>query len=257
MSNKLLILVTNDDGINSQGIQHLINLMSSLGEVYVVAPNKDQSGMAHSITINSTITYQKIVINPLAKAEYQCTGTPVDCVKIAINKILPKKPDLCVSGINHGSNSSINIIYSGTMSAAIEASIHNIPAIGFSLCDDGDHPNFILYSKFILSIVKTVLKNKLPKGISLNVNIPKLVNNKIKGIKICRQSEANWVETFHEYKNSKNKKYYWLTGNLNISDLSKKSDELALLNHYISIVPVKYDLTNYSSIDILNSWNFN
>lgn len=257
MNKKLLILVTNDDGINAPGIRHLINLMIKIGDVYVVAPNKAQSGMAHAITINSILHFEEITINPLVKGEFECTGTPVDCVKIAIQEILPKKPDLCVSGINHGSNSSINVIYSGTISAAIEATLNGIPSVAFSLCDYQYNADFISSSKFILSIVQNVLKYNLPEGITLNVNIPKVKSIDIKGIKVCRQAQSNWIEKFDKYEDPRGKQYYWLTGQLKNLDSGKDTDEFALLNNYISIVPIKYDLTGYNSIDFLNSWNFN
>lgn len=257
MNEKPLILVTNDDGINSPGIRHLSELMIQIGDVYVVAPDKPQSGMGHAITINSTLNCEEIKINSKIKKEFQCSGTPVDCVKIAIDQILPKKPNLCVSGINHGSNSSINIIYSGTMSAAVEAGLNGIPAIGFSLCDYQYDADFFSSSDFILSISRTVLKNNLPEGIILNVNIPKAKKKDIKGIKICRQARANWIEEFDKRKDPRGREYYWLTGEFKNLDPGEDTDEFAIANNYLSIVPVQYDLTAHHYISLLHSWNFN
>lgn len=254
---KPLILVTNDDGVNAPGIRHLVKLMIQIGEVYVVAPNKPQSGMGHAITINSTLSCEEVKINLFTKKEFQCSGTPVDCVKIAIDQILPKKPDLCVSGINHGANSSINVIYSGTMSAAVEAGLNGIPAIGFSLCDYQYDADFSSSSDFVLAIAKNVLKNKLPEGVILNVNIPKVKKEEIKGIKICRQARANWIEEFDKRKDPRGREYYWLTGEFKNLDSGKDTDEFALSNNYLSIVPVQYDLTAHHCIGFLNSWNFN
>lgn len=256
MNKKPLILVTNDDGINAPGIRHLIKLMIELGEVYVVAPDKPQSGMGHAITINSTLSCEEVKINFLTKKEFQCSGTPVDCVKIAIDQILPKKPNLCVSGINHGSNSSINVIYSGTMSAAVEAGLNGIPAIGFSLCDYQYDADFLSSSDFVLSITQNVLQNTLPEGIILNVNIPKGKKEDIKGIKICRQAHASWIEEFDKRQDPRGREYYWLTGEFKNLDPGDDTDEFALSNNYLSIVPVQYDLTAHHCIKLLNSWKF-
>jgi 5'-nucleotidase len=256
MDKKPLILVTNDDGITAKGIRALIEVMSEIGEVIVVAPDKPQSAMGHAITINNMLYLNKIDnINPNI-TEYSCSGTPVDCVKLAVAEILKRKPDLCVSGVNHGSNSSINVIYSGTMSAAIEAGIEGIPAIGFSLLDFDWNANFDEIKPFIKKIALQVLKNSLPKGVVLNVNFPKLLEKDIKGIKICRQANAQWIEKFDKRKSPFGKDYYWLTGEFINYDLGQDTDEWALENHYISIVPVHYDLTAHHSIQELNSWIF-
>ncbi len=193
---KPLILVTNDDGITAPGLRALISYMKKIGDVVVVAPDSPQSGMGHAITLDSTLYSKKMKID-LDEAgieEYSCSGTPADCVKLALQELLKRKPDICVSGINHGSNSSINVIYSGTMSAAIEAGIEGVPAIGFSLCDYSWNADFSQAGNFIQQIVSEALANKMPKGVVLNVNIPKLTEKYIKGIKICRQAKANWKE---------------------------------------------------------------
>ena len=253
---KPLILVTNDDGINAPGIRCLIDVMSEIGEVIVVAPDSPQSGMGHAITINSTLHCSKISPKSSKRLEYSCSGTPADCVKLAVNELMPRKPDLCVSGINHGSNSSINVIYSGTMSAAIEAGIECIPAIGFSLLDYRWNANFSDSKKFIKKITLNALKNKIPKDVVLNVNIPTLKESEIKGIKICRQAKSYWVEEFDKRKNPLGQEYYWLTGKFIDKDKGEDTDEWALKNGFISIVPVEFDLTAHSAIKALNQWNF-
>tara|TARA_E500000331_G_scaffold291186_1_gene287561 strand:+ start:204 stop:974 length:771 start_codon:yes stop_codon:yes gene_type:complete len=253
---KPLILVTNDDGINAPGIRNLISVMKEIGDVVVVAPDSPQSGMGHAITINSTLHTSKITPKNSKEIEYSCSGTPADCVKLAINELMPRKPDLCVSGINHGSNSSINVIYSGTMSAAIEAGIEGVPAIGFSLLDYKWNANFDESKDFIKKITLTALKNGIPNGVVLNVNIPSVEKSKIKGIKVCRQAKAFWDEEFDKRKNPLGQEYYWLTGKFVNRDKGEDTDEWALNHNYISIVPVKFDLTAHHAIQNLNEWNF-
>ncbi|MEH6408169.1 MAG: 5'/3'-nucleotidase SurE, partial [Leeuwenhoekiella sp.] len=241
---KPLILVTNDDGITAPGIRALIKIMKSIGNVIVVAPDSPQSGMGHAITVNDTIYCDPVKLGAnVAHKEFSCSGTPADCVKIATQEIMDKKPDLCVSGINHGSNSSINVIYSGTMSAAVEAGVEGIPAIGFSLLDYSLEANFDHCSKFVENITRNVLKNGLAKGIVLNVNIPKLPAKDIKGIKICRQANAQWVEDFDKRTNPQGRDYYWLSGAFVNEDKGEDTDEWALANGYVSVVPVQFDLT--------------
>ena len=247
---KPLILVTNDDGITAPGIRKLVEFMNEIGEVVVVAPDSPQSGKGHAITINSTLMVEEIKMEG-AQRDFACSGTPVDCVKLALDKVLPHRPDLVVSGINHGANSSINVIYSGTMSAAVEAGVEGIPAIGFSLLDFSFEADFDQAKDFIQEIVLKTLRNPMPKGIVLNVNIPKLKKEEIKGIKICRQAQAKWEENFDERVNPQGKKYCWLTGYFNNMDEGEDADETALMNGYISIVPVKFDLTCYEYIDAL------
>lgn len=257
MTKKPLILVTNDDGVTAPGIRALIAVMKTIGEVIVVAPDSPQSGMGHAITINSTLHLQKINIDESIDKEYSCSGTPADCVKIAINEILDRKPDLCVSGINHGSNSSINVIYSGTMSAAIEAGIEGIPAIGFSNLNHSWETNFEASKKYAKIIAKNVLVHGLKKGVVLNVNIPDLEDSKIKGVKICRQAKANWKEAFDKRQTPQGKDYYWLSGVFENYDDGEDTDEWALENGYISVVPVQFDLTAHQCIQELNTWRFN
>lgn len=255
---KPLILVTNDDGITAPGIRALIGIVKSLGDVdvYVVAPDSPQSAMGHAITINSTLHIEEMKLKNGAEMEWSCSGTPVDCVKLACDRILPRRPDLCVSGINHGSNSSINVIYSGTMSAAVEAGIEGIPSIGFSLADFSYHADFEASAKFIKQIIQQTLENGLPEGVVLNVNIPKLPESKLKGIKICRQARAKWDEEFEERKDPRGRNYYWLTGKFVNMDGGEDTDEWALDNGYISVVPVQFDLTAHQTIPVLNQWDW-
>ncbi|RZP16866.1 MAG: 5'/3'-nucleotidase SurE [Flavobacteriales bacterium] len=255
-SKKPLILVTNDDGINAPGIRFLIEIMNDFGDVVVVAPDSPKSGMGHAITINSTLYCEPIVINKNEpQSEYSCSGTPVDCVKIAVNEILKRKPDLCVSGINHGSNSSINVIYSGTMSAAVEAGTQGIPAIGFSLLDYSLDADFSHSKEFIKRIVSECLKNGMPEGVVLNVNIPKISNSKLKGIKICRQANGVWEEKFDKRTNPLGRDYYWLSGKFVNNDKGEDTDEWALENEYVSITPTQFDLTAHHAIKNINHWN--
>ena len=257
MKKKPLILVTNDDGISAPGVRALISVMKELGDVVVVAPDSPQSATGHAITINNTLFINKIDIDPEIETEYSCSGTPVDCVKFAVNEILHRKPDLCVSGINHGSNSSINVIYSGTLSAAVEAGIEGIPAIGFSLLDYNWNADFEPVKPFVKKITQEVIENGMPEVVILNVNLPKLKKKEIKGIIVCRQAKAMWMEKFDKRTNPQGRDYYWLTGEFVNLDKGDDTDEWALENGYISVVPVQFDLTAHHAIQQLNSWNLN
>lgn len=241
---KPVILITNDDGITAPGIRNLVEAVKDLGKIYVVAPNKPQSGMGHAITIGEPLRLQKQHLFEGVEA-YSCSGTPVDCVKIAVDKILHRKPDLCLSGINHGANHSINVIYSGTMSAAVEAAIESIPSAGFSLLDFSVEADFSGARKYVRIIVEKMLASKLDKHTVLNVNIPSVPPELLKGIKICKQAYAKYEENYVERKDPHGKHYYWLTGEFINFDKSKDTDVWALANNYVSVVPVQYDLTNY------------
>ncbi|HPF11061.1 MAG TPA: 5'/3'-nucleotidase SurE [Flavobacteriaceae bacterium] len=256
LQKKPLILVTNDDGITAPGIRTLIEVMNEIGEVLVVAPDSPQSGMGHAITVNDTLFCDKVIVEKNApQMEYSCSGTPVDCVKLAVNEIMKRKPDLCVSGINHGSNSSINVIYSGTMSAAVEAGTMGIPSIGFSLLDYSLDANFEPVKPFVKKLALECLENGLPKGVVLNVNFPKLAEKEIKGVKVCRQAKAHWIENFEERRNPLGRRYYWLTGEFINEDKGEDTDEWALKNGFVSVVPVQFDLTAHHAIQDINSWN--
>jgi 5'-nucleotidase len=256
-TSKPLILITNDDGVSAPGLRALIAVMAEIGDILVVAPDNPQSAMGHAITTNSTLYLNKISKENDTIEEYSCSGTPVDCVKLAVNEILKRRPDLCVSGVNHGSNSSINVIYSGTMSAAVEAGIEGIPAIGFSLLDYDWNADFETMKPFIRKITLEVLANRLPKGVVLNVNFPKLTKENIKGIKICRQAKARWIEKFDKRQTPQGRDYYWLAGEFVNQDKGEDTDEWALGNGYISVVPVQFDLTAHHATQELNTWKWN
>ncbi len=249
-----LILVTNDDGITAPGLRNLIKVMNELGEVVVVAPDGPQSGMGHAITINGILRCDEVKIEEGPQKEYSCSGTPVDCVKLAVNVVLDRKPDMVVSGINHGSNSSINVIYSGTMSAAVEGSLEGIPSIGFSLNDFSWEADFSPAHKHIKSIAARVLKEGLPHGTCLNVNIPIANGKEYSGVKICRQAKANWEEEFDSRKDPRHRNYYWLTGKFVNYDEGNDTDEWALANNYISVVPVNSDITAHHLLNELRDW---
>jgi len=239
-----VILITNDDGINAPGISNLIEAVRGLGKIVVVAPDKPQSGMGHAITIGNPLRLHPVHIFNDVEA-WQCSGTPVDCVKLAVDKVLHRKPDLCLSGINHGANHSINVIYSGTMSAAVEAAIESIPSVGFSLLDHSLEADFTASKKYARIIVENMLKKPLDKHLILNVNFPNIPDALIKGIKICKQAYAKYEEDFIERNDPTGKKYYWLTGKFMNFDKGKDTDVWALENNYVSVVPVQFDLTNY------------
>lgn len=251
---KPTILVVNDDGITAPGIKALIEVMQEIGHVVVVAPDGPQSGMGHAITIGKPLRFDKVDLYPGVEM-YKCSGTPVDCVKLAVNIVFKgKKPDLCVSGINHGLNNSINVIYSGTMSAAVEGAIEKIPSIGFSLDDFAQDADFSHCKSFIKTIALQVLAHGLPEATLLNVNFPKGAN--LKGIKICRQANAKWAEEFDKREDPYKRPYYWLTGVFENYDKGEDTDVWALDHGYVSVVPVQFDLTAHHAIPILNSWDF-
>ena len=245
-----VILITNDDGLSAPGIRNLVEAVKDLGKVVVVAPDKPQSGMGHAITIGHPLRLVKVNMFEGVDS-WQCSGTPVDCVKLAVDKVLHRKPDLCLSGINHGANHSINVIYSGTMSAAVEAAIESIPSVGFSLLDHSIEADFTASRKYARIIVQKMLETKLDKHTVLNVNIPLVTEDLIKGIRICRQAYAKYEEDFIERNDPTGKLYYWLTGEFVNFDKGKDTDVWALENNYVSIVPVQFDLTNYKQKESL------
>lgn len=246
MSEKL-ILVTNDDGITAPGILFLSSIAKEFGRVCLVAPDKPQSGMGHAITINSTLRAHK-TNHHKTDWEYACTGTPVDCVKFGVSHALHRKPDLVLSGINHGSNLSVNVIYSGTMSAAIEGAMEGIPSIGFSLCNFSIEADFSHCAKFVREIISKILSYK-KESLCLNVNIPKLHADEIKGIKICRGAKSNWIEKFDERKDPYGNPYYWLTGELvNFEKDDIDNDLYYNEQGYVTVVPVQYDMTNHRQL---------
>lgn len=255
MSQKPLILVTNDDSISAKGIAALVEAMKPLGTILVVAPDKPQSGTGHAITIHSPLRLAKSSQFGSIDA-YTCSGTPVDCVKLSIYEILKRKPDLLVSGINHGSNAATNVLYSGTMSAAVEGAIEGIPAVGFSLLDHDADADFEASAAFANQIAAAVLKHKLQPGVCLNVNIPKGKQSELQGMKICRQGRAFWEDSFDKRQDPFGGAYYWLTGKFETTDKGEDTDMWALENKYVSIVPTQFDMTAHHLISHLNEWNF-
>lgn len=248
-----LILITNDDGIAAPGISNLVEVARELADVIVVAPDAPQSGKGHAVTLSTPLRLHKVSVFKDIEA-YECTGTPVDCVKIAMDIVLKdRRPDLCISGINHGSNASINILYSGTVSAAMEASVEGTTAIGFSLLDYSFDANFEPAKPFIKNIIEDAMDGKFGKGKLLNVNIPNLPEGSIKGIRYCRQGDARWEEEFVESVDPRGQKYYWMTGKFVARDTESGSDLEALEAGYISVVPSMHDLTDYSLLEALNN----
>jgi len=251
-SKKPLILVTNDDGITSRGIKKLVDIASEIGDVIVVAPDSPQSGMGHAITVGEPLRLRKNHLFGDIEA-YECSGTPADCVKLAKHHVRKgQKFDLVLSGINHGSNTSISVLYSGTMSAAIEGAIEGTPAVGFSLCDFSPKADMDHVDPFLRDIVKEALEKGIPKGIALNVNIPPKQNENIKGTKVCRQANARWEEAFDVRVDPHGREYYWMLGNFINHDKGEDNDEWAIANNYISIVPCQFDLTGHYAMSHLN-----
>jgi 5'-nucleotidase len=253
---KPLILISNDDSITSKGIKHLVEIASSFGEILVVAPHYPQSAKSHAITIASPLRLYKNNVFGDHIASYSCDGTPADCIKLAKNHLLKaggkfRVPDLVLSGINHGSNSSISVIYSGTMGAAIEAAIEGIPAIGFSLCDY-DHNGVLDHTtELIKQLIADVLKTGLPKHLALNVNFPKFNGAAINGIKICRQAHAKWDENFDVRVDPYNGQYFWMAGDFMPLEEAEDTDDFAIKSYYASVVPCQYDLTAHKHLTTL------
>ena len=246
-----LILITNDDGDTANGIQVLTRLMMQLGDVVVMAPDGPRSGQSNAITVSHPLRYTKIEERE-GLVRYKSNGTPTDCVKLALHDILDRKPDLLVSGINHGSNAAINIIYSGTMGAVLEGCENGITSIGFSICDHSYNADFSKFERFIIQIATETLKNGLPYGVCLNVNAPM---GEIKGVKIARQCRGNWTEEYAKRLDPQGRTYFWLTGYFkNHEPDARDTDEWALANGYVSVVPSKIDMTDYDMLKSLKNW---
>ena len=249
-----LILITNDDGITSPGIKALVNAVKDLGRVVVVAPDAPQSAMSHAISVHNSLRYKKSSEHGEIEA-YACSGTTTDCVKLAIYSILSRMPDMILSGINHGSNASINVHYSGTMAAAVEGALEGIPSIGFSTLEHSHQANIEAAPVIARKVVLETLEHPLPKHTCLNVNIPTIPLEDIKGIKICRQGYAHWEDEFIEREDPHGHKYYWMQGSFKTQDEVEGTDLWALANDYVSVVPTQIDLTDHASIDTLKTWN--
>lgn len=250
-----LIFVTNDDGYYAAGINSIIEVLKKYGDIIAVAPEKSESGMSHAITTKQPVRIKKVYSEKGVEI-YKCSGTPVDCVKLAMHQVLYRKPDFLVSGINHGSNSAISVIYSGTMGAAIEGCLYGIPSIGFSLLNHSSEANFETSKRCADIIFQKIIKTGLPSNTCLNVNIPDIPFNEIKGTKVCRQTQGVWKEDFEKRIDPYGKEYFWLVGNfINHEIDNAETDEWALKNNYVSIVPITTDYTAYSAIDQLKVLN--
>jgi 5'-nucleotidase len=248
-----LFLVNNDDSIKAPGIRALINCLRPLGKVVVVAPDRPQSGTAHAVTIAHPLR-----LDLLAKEEdyeeYSCNGTPADCVKLAFKIVLKRRPDFLFSGINHGTNASINIIYSGTMAAVFEGAMSGVPSVGFSLANYNIDADFSQSVKHVRTIIEKVIEKGLPDGVCLNVNIPDIPEARIKGIMVCRQSEGTWQEDFDEREDPNGRKYYWMKGVfVKIGD-GEDTDQWALEHDYIAVVPVQFDFTAIKALNTIKNW---
>ena len=249
---KPLILISNDDGVTAKGINELINTLRPIGDIIAVAPNAPRSGAACSLTVTTPVFY-KLNHEEEGLKIFSCSGTPVDCIKLALHSIVPRRPDLVIGGINHGDNSAVNVHYSGTMGIVLEGCMKGIPSIGYSLCDHNPDADFNPLKKHIIEITSEVLKHGLPEGICLNVNFP--LTETFKGVRICRQTRGVWSNEWascpHPYKDN----YYWLTGSFQKSEMAEDSDAWALSNGYVAITPVKIDVTAYEVIEPMKKWN--
>jgi 5'-nucleotidase len=255
MSRKPLILVTNDDGVHAPGLNVLAEEMRSFGEVLLVAPDKPQSAMGHAITIHSFLRLNRVDLMEGVEA-WSCSGTPVDCVKLAIHKLLGgRKPELLVSGINHGANISINVLYSGTMSAAVEGAMEGIPSIGFSLMDHAIEADFSHVRPVVRTVTANVIKHGMAHGVCLNVNVPQNTGVPLKGVRVCRQARANWEDEFETRLDPGNKEYYWMRGAFRSHEHGEDTDVWAVQNGYASLVPVQFDMTAHHAIAELNTWD--
>ena len=243
-----LLFITNDDGISAKGIRSLIEVAQTFGDVLIIAPDKPQSGMGHAITVNQILRLEKAVLFPDLDA-YTCSGTPVDCVKLGIYEVMKRKPDLILSGINHGLNSASNVLYSGTMSAAVEGAMENIPSIGFSLDSFDSNADFSTAKEAVRMVLEYALKNTFPDHVCLNVNIPNVEKEVLKGIKVCRQAHAFWEDRFDKRIDQFGKPYYWLTGEFKNEDHAEDTDLFALNEGFVSVVPTQFDLTAYKALE--------
>lgn len=249
---KLSILVCNDDGINSEGIYALVQQLKTIAEVTVIAPATQQSAVGHAITVNyplRTVPFHK----DSDFFGYAVEGTPADCVKLGVRFLMKEKPDLVVSGINHGSNTAINIIYSGTVSAATEGMILGIPSIAVSLTSY-QNMDFSYAAKFAARLAQLVVKKGLPEKTLLNVNVPAVPEKDIRGVKITRQGISAWEDRFDVRRDPANREYYWLTGSMNVIDTEPDTDQIAIKDNYVSVTPVHYDLTDRLMLEKMKKW---
>lgn len=250
---KPVILVTNDDGISAKGIRSLYEAVKDFGEIYIVAPDSPQSGMGHAITINNPLRLSKVDLFDETVA-FSCSGTPVDCVKLGIYEIMKRKPDLIVSGINHGANTSTNVLYSGTMSAAVEGAMEGVPSIGFSLCSFESEADFSVAQNVVRQVVEKVLENGMPEDVCLNVNVPYVGKNEFKGIKFCHQAKAFWEDSFDKREDQFGRPYFWLTGHFLNQEKTNDTDLYWIDKGYASVVPTQFDMTSYKALKELENW---
>lgn len=241
--NDRLILITNDDGLYSAGLRTLLEVMDEFGKVVLVSTIESMSGMSQALTVKIPLRV-KLLEETERRRIYNCSGTPTDSIKLAVNQLVERKPDWVVSGINHGANASVSVLYSGTMAAAIEGCLYGINSVGFSLNDITRTPDFSVCKKYIRIVMETLASDPLPLGVCLNVNVPAIPENEIKGLKVCRQARGNWKEEFEKRKDPMGRTYYWLTGMFqNHEPEANDTDEWALANGYVSVVPVSVDMT--------------
>ena len=249
-----LIFITNDDGITAPGLRALVEAMLPLGDVWVIAPDKHMSGMGHAVTFTDILQLSPHDYGMGVQGAWDCSGTPVDCVKLGIAEVLHRKPDLLVSGINHGSNASINVIYSGTMSAAVEGAVESIPSIGFSLMDERLDAEFEAAGLVARKLASQVLKHGLPEGTCLNVNIPVGRPADLGDIKICRQAMGYWKDSFDRRDSPHGRPYYWMRGEFYNPDKGADTDIAALEAGHVSVVPIHFDMTAHHAIGQINQW---
>lgn len=245
-----LLLLSNDDGYQAKGINELEKVAAQFGHVIVMAPDSPRSGFSTCITSEHPVSYKKISESDTIEV-YSCTGTPVDCIKLALMELAPETPDLIISGINHGSNAGINAHYSGTMGAAFEGCMKRIPSIGFSLCDHRADADFTPLYPWIAKCIQDTLQNGLPEGVCLNVNFPE--HAPYKGLKICTQDIGVWEnEWFRTPIPPRNKEVFWITGSYrSLKKDDQTTDNWALDHGYIAVSPLQIDMTARSTMDAL------
>ncbi|MEE0865119.1 MAG: 5'/3'-nucleotidase SurE [Alistipes sp.] len=254
MQTERVIFVTNDDSYLSKGFRAAVNLASEFGRVVAIAPDRVQSGMSQAITINQPLFMRKVESSERVEI-YAFSGTPVDCAKIAFDHLfVGRKVDLVLSGINHGSNAAVNVMYSGTMGAAIEGSFYGVPSIGLSLDDHDADADFEGAVKYGRMVIKSVLEaaTELPRPLCLNVNVPRIAADQIEGIRLCRQTRGFWREEFYARQDPHGREYFWLTGAFqNAEPEAEDTDEWALAHRYVAVVPVQVDMTDYRMLGSL------
>jgi 5'-nucleotidase len=249
----LKILVTNDDGIDSAGITALKKALSEIGEVTVVAPREEQSAVGHGITMQIPLRVTEYYKDGIFFG-YAVDGTPADCVKMGMRNILKETPDLVVSGINHGSNTAINIIYSGTVSGAREAAIMDVPSIAVSITNH-KVKEFDYAGEIVKMLALKIREHGLPLGTLLNVNVPDIPKEKIAGVLVTQQGKSKWDDTYEKRTDPYGRDYYWLTGSMKEVDIDMKFDQVASKNKFVTITPIHFDLTDYETYNMLKAWN--